>query len=187
MLIANFLGITLYLYLFWKRLKEDYAPEKVFNLAVLVLAGVLIGKIVSVYFAVNYQFWVSFASGFIFYLAGIYRMKINFFESLDAITVSYLPWISLLFLTDAVKERSLYNFLAFWVCLVLIFIYFFLNANYKKFTWYKSGRIGFSGVVTLFLAFLVKSFVSTGIELYFSLALVFSSLVLLFVLSYAKD
>jgi len=41
--------------------------------------------------------------------------------------------------------------------LVMLFLSYYLDTNYKRFTWYKSGRIGFAGLFTASVIFLVRS------------------------------
>ena len=49
---------------------------------------------------------------------------------------------------------------AFVVGLLLVCLYVTLNNYYKQFPWYKSGRVGFSGLVVLGSGFLIRSVVS---------------------------
>lgn len=148
MLIANILGITLFLFLFWKRLKDDYHYEKIFNLGFVVILGLAIGLLFSRFILQSYWYWICTVSVFIFYIVHITRQKIKFFESFEVLVISFLPWISFVFLSDAIKKSSLSSFLLFWVTLIAIFLYFLVNSQYRKFTWYKSGRVGLAGLVT---------------------------------------
>lgn len=148
MLIANIVGLTLFFFLFWKRLKDDYHYEKIFNLGFIVVIGLVVGLLFSRLFFQSYWHWISTISVFVFYFIYITRQKIKFFESFEVLVISFLPWISLVFLSDAINKSSLSSFLLFWVTLIAIFLYFLINSQYRKFTWYKSGRVGLAGLVT---------------------------------------
>ena len=115
----------------------------------------------------------------------------KFYETLEAFIISAFPWLSFIFLLDSVTDSSLSSFLAFIAILIFVFISYYLDAHYKNFTWYRSGKIGFAGIVTLSLFFIARSllaifrinvisFVSSGAEAVISGAAAFICFVLLF-------
>lgn len=161
MLIASFatnlLGILVFLFIFWKRLKEDYSSEIIFKTAFYVLTVTLLGYIISFRFMPSAYFWASIASGLIGLGISFYILKVRFYETLEALVIGTLPWMSLIFLLDSVTHSSFSSFLAFIGILIFVFISYYLDAHYKNFTWYKSGRIGFAGIATLALFFLTRS------------------------------
>lgn len=160
MIMANAFGILILLFFLWKRLKEDYHFERIFNFGLVVLGGILIGYLVSYFFLKSYWFWIAVLGTLVGYMIGRFRQRLNFFESLEALVVGLLPWISLLYITDSIKHSSLVSFLAFWVTLCLVVLFFFLDSNYKKFTWYKSGRVGFAGLFVTIIYFLIRTVVA---------------------------
>jgi len=162
MVIANVFGIFILFFLLWKTLRDDYSYEKIFNLGFLIVFGFVLGLIsskifnFSYYLAKDFSFWIilfGVTSGFIF---GILKQKMNFFDSFEGFVVGNLSWVGLIFISDAVSKSSLSSFLAFWMSLICIFLFFFLNTVYKNFTWYKSGRVGFSGIFTALVFFLIR-------------------------------
>lgn len=95
-----------------------------------------------------------------------YNFRVRFYETLEAFSVSILPWVSFVFLKNSVTTSSLISFIAFLATLVFIFIFYYLDIHYKNFTWYKSGKIGFSGLATLGLIFAVRfALATTGITM----------------------
>jgi len=154
--IANILGVFLFLYLYWKRLKEDYSAEKIFNSGFIVLSGIFLGMAISKIFPNVYWFWIIILNIVIVEVINFFKLKIKFFESLDALVISLLPWLSLYYLSTSISTSNLLSFLAFWVCLLLIFLFFLFNNFYRTFSWYKSGRVGFSGVVVLGVFFGIR-------------------------------
>lgn len=197
MIIANIFGILLLFFFLWKRLKDDYHYEKIFNLAFLILFGLLIGFFLSISFAPKFWFWIELLSVSIFFFISIKRQRIKFFESLDGLIIGLLPLLAVNYLVDAVNKSSLSSFLAFWTVLISIFAFFFLDAQYRRFSWYKSGRVGFAGVATVILFFLIRialyliypqtlSFV-TPYDLYLSSTFAFSFFLVLYSLSRSKE
>lgn len=156
MVIANIFGILVFLFLLWKTLKEDYQYEKIFNLGLTAIFAYLLSLILLKFVYSQFWFWIIvFAISLsIFFVSK--RQKMKFFEVFDAISVSFLPWVALFFIEDSIVKSSLSSFLAFWITLISIFFYYLLKSYYRSFSWYKSGRVGFAGIVTLFLLFVVR-------------------------------
>lgn len=157
MIIANLFGSLFFMFFLWKRLKEDYHFERIFNLGVYVLSGVLIGAVISLRYFGNYWFWICLAMVLVTYLIGRYRQKIRFFESFESVIAGFIPWLGLIFISDSVMNASLSSFLAFWVMLCLLVLFFFIDSKYRRVSWYRSGKVGIAGVLTGFLFFVVRA------------------------------
>jgi hypothetical protein len=169
MLIVNFLtgliGCLVFLFIFWKRLKEDYASEIIFKLATYILTAMFISWLISIRFFLEGFLWFEFIGGIIGLGISFRLLKVRFYETLEAFVIASLPWVALTLLKSSVVDSSLSSFIAFIASLVMIFVYYFLDYHYKEFTWYKSGKIGFSGLTTLALIFVTRSLLAlTGIH-----------------------
>lgn len=159
MIIANLFGILFLFFFLWKRLKDDYHYEKIFNLGLVILVSLVLGLLISKILMPSFWFWISFATIGLTFLFMIKNQKLKFFESLDGLIIGILPLLGLNFLIDAVKRSSLSSFLMFWTVLILIFLFFFLDSQYKRFSWYKSGRVGFTGLAIISLFFIIRIFI----------------------------
>lgn len=188
MLIANILGVLGFLYLLWKKLKDDYHYEKVFNFGVIILLSIAIGVIVKNIWLVDYWFWIITSFIILGFSFCVIKLKFKFFESFDALVISLLPWISVVYLALAVTKSSLISFLLFWISLISIFLYFFFDTHYKRYSWYKSGRVGFSGLLVTAFYFIARSVVlfSSLVDVCISGAFAFTFLLLLYVLGRTK-
>lgn len=154
---GGMLGTLVFLFIFWKRLKEDYAAEIVFKSAFLVLFGLLVSIVLS---QKLFPDWFLFAGiiGMLFGLAAsVMRFGIRFYESLDALIVGFLPFLSFIFLQDSILNSSLGSFIGFLTILAFILLFYFLDIHYRGFTWYRSGRVGFAGLATAAIFFLVRA------------------------------
>ena len=197
MIIANLLGIILLFFFLWKKLKEDYHFEKIFNLAFTILFFQIIASIIANKFFLDYWFWINLTGIVLGFVISIIRQKMKFFESYDGLVIGLLPWFSFTFFAQAVHNSSLINFIGFWIILVLVFTFLFLDSQYRKYTWYKSGKVGFSSVVTSFLFFAIRSVLGIffagsasllpNFESYLSGAFAFSFLLVLYRLASFKD
>lgn len=157
MIIANLLGISSLLYVFWKRLKDDYHYEKIFNLVFLIVFSFIISGAVLSFIPNIFSFWIVLVAMFLGFYIGIRRQRMSFFESFDSFVIGCLPWLGILYLFDTTKNSSLSSFIGFWFILICMFVYFYINATYKTFNWYKSGRVGIAGIVTAILFFVLRA------------------------------
>ncbi len=156
-ILIGFLGLLIFLFIFWKRLKEDYAAEIIFKTAFNIFTGILVSWLISVRFFPEWFLWAEFLGAIVGLTVSTLKLRIRFYETMEAMVIASLPWISLMFLNNSVADSSFGSFVAFLVMLVIILVYYFIDSHYKEFTWYKSGKIGFSGLTTLALILLTRA------------------------------
>lgn len=195
---VNVLGIFVFLFLFWRRLRDDYSSEIIFKSAFNILIGILLSFLVWLKFDQIGIFWLSLIGSILGLVISILVLKVKFYETFEAFIISSLPWLSFLFLLDSITHSSLPSFLFFIAMLIFVFISFYLDMHYKEFAWYKSGKIGFAGIVTLGLFFITRSvlaifginmvsFVSLKVEAIVSAASAFICFILLYNLSRIRE
>lgn len=189
----NILGLLIFLFVFWKKLKEDYISSHIFSTSFYVIFLVLITILLSHFFIPSYWFWLVFLAFLLGIVLGKWRFDMRFYETYEAGVISILPWLSFIFLLDAMKTTSWYSFCGFLFIWALVLLYVFLNLNYKSFSWYRSGKVGFCGLAITFVFFLARipvaiffPFVlslSGSFEILLSGLFSFLSILLLFILS----
>ena len=150
----------LFLFVFWRRLKDDYSSEIIFQIATWILIGLSLGLTVARLFYPSWFFWFSLLGCLIGMFMAVIKFKLRFFETLEAVIMAGMPFVSLLFFKDSVTNYSLNSFLAFVVSLILIFLAYWFDLRYKTFTWYKSGRIGFAGLAVSILFFISRTVIA---------------------------
>lgn len=160
-ILFGFFGFLVFVFLFWRRLKEDYADEVVFSSAFLILGSALLLNLVSQKFFPGWWFWASTLGAVVGFLGAVIRFKLMVFETIEALVISGLSWLSLVFLQDSISSSSAPSLGGFLATFFLVGLFFFLDAHYKKFSWYKSGKVGFSGMTTLGIFFLVRAVVAS--------------------------
>lgn len=154
--IFSLAGILTFLFLFWKKLKEDYLSSIIFTSAFSMLLGVAAGLILSKFFFPSYWFWASLVGITIGLLISARRFNLRIYEASEAAVISLLPWAILVSLADAISASSLGSLIEGVSGVLLIGLYIFLDRHYKNFTWYASGRVGFSGLTVLAIFFLLR-------------------------------
>lgn len=77
-------AVILFLFNFWKKLKDDYTQNQIFTSGFYVLLGIGVGNIISVNFLPEWWFWASFSGGVLGLVIGILRFSLKIFETLDS-------------------------------------------------------------------------------------------------------
>lgn len=160
-MIVNFLlillGIILFLFIFWKRLKDDYSSNIIFGSGFAIILGIVLGLGLSKFFIPLWFFWTAFVGSLLGMFLMILKFKLKFYETFESLILATMPLTSLMFFKDSVIHSSLNSFLAFAGSLILIFLAYWFDLNYKSFTWYKSGKIGFAGLSAGIIFFLIRT------------------------------
>ena len=159
--LVNLVGILLFLFLFWKRLKEDYSSNIIFGLSFFVLLGVFFGYLTSRYFFPHWFFWFEAFGAFLGFAIGIIKFNTRFFETYEALFISFLPWLTLFYLAELIKKPSLAIAVITLLNFSLILLFDFVSMRYKNFSWYKSGKIGLAGLLTSGVFFLLRAAIAT--------------------------
>ena len=159
-ILFNVLGIIIFLFLFWKKLKEDYISTQIFSSAFIIIAGTLVFYLISRFYIPAWWFWFGFFGFLVGLVIAILRFGLRPYETFEAVIISVLPWVSLLYLNDSIKNASLTSLIGFAITLGIVFLYIFLNSRYKNFTWYKSGRVGFAGLTSIGIYFLIRGLIA---------------------------
>jgi hypothetical protein len=179
-LMSNFLrvvpalipGILIFVFLFWRRLKEDYSNEILFSSALSIVFYVLVLSVL-VQFIFSYIDWgneVFEASGVWFwgsvvgYLIGLYfairKFELRKYEVIEASAVSLLPLYSLVFISWAVYPLNFLNFAGGIVVAALFALFVWLERNYKKVPLLKFSKSGAAGLFVLGTLFFMRSVVA---------------------------
>lgn len=159
--LINLVGLILFLFLFWKRLKEDYGSNIVFGLSSLVLSGTFIGYLVSRYFFPHWFFWLEGFGAFLGFAIGIIKFNTRFIETYEALFIAFLPWLTLFYMVEFVKKPNLGIAVVVFLNFGLMLFFDFVSSHYKNFSWYKSGKIGLAGLLTSGIFFLTRAAIAT--------------------------
>lgn len=163
-ILTNFVAIFIFLFLLWKKLKEDYVSSQIFNVGIYILFFIALSNYLSVKYIPEYWFWSIVLGVFIGLIVGIIRYRFRFFETLEAIVISIIPWYGLYFFSDAIGNNNLSSLLGSIIIIGLVVVYAILDKHYKRFSWYKSGKVGFSGLSILGLLFIIRAIVAISFE-----------------------
>ncbi len=155
----TFLGSFAFLFFYWKRLREDYLPNQIFSSGILVIISIFVSSIL--FRSSLFWFWLTLLMMGGSFLFGFVKYKMRFFESLEACGVGLLIWVEFFLLGHATYYASFLSLAGALFVVVLFFIYYYLNLRYRRFVWYKSGRVGFAGLCVLALFFIARAVVAT--------------------------
>lgn len=168
----SFLGVVLFSFVLWRRLKEDYPHEQIFFLTLLFLFVGFLSLVIIDKRLGDFSFWGVFVINI---LAGFYFIKklgFKFFESIDALAPSWFWFIFFFSLAGFLRDWKNIMSLSYpTAALLSLFTYHFLLARYRRFSWYPSGKVGFAGFFSLAAYFVLQALVA----IYKTLVLSFNS------------
>lgn len=136
------------LFILWRKIREDYLSSQIFGLAFLIYFSVIVYILTRPLYVIKFSEWVVIIVPVIIILVycRFARMRLN--EVMNAlvpgILVSYLNYY-----VYAVFSGNTFLILAIIPLILLGFLFAYLEKNFKKLHWYKSGKVGFSGFVVL--------------------------------------
>src|SRR3990172_6889157 len=159
-IVLSILSVYVFLYLFWQRLKEDYARNQIFTTSFYLLFGMALGYMLARSFAHAWWFWLSLAGSILGIVIGILRFKLRVFETFEAGLLGGLVFLGTVYLYDWVIYIKLSSAVGFVIILALFVLFLILDKHYKRFTWYKSGKVGFTGLSITGIFFLIRTLVA---------------------------
>jgi len=154
-------ALLLYIFFFWRRLKEDYISKAIFNAAFLTLIATLVfSQFARLTDHQNAWFWGGFVGFFmsVMFFARSYKFKI--FELYEAAGRSALFLIIAIGLADYLSFQNIKSLAIAGFCIALFGLFIVVDANYRKFTWYRSGRVGVAGLIILGVFFTARAIVA---------------------------
>ena len=105
-------------------------------------------------------FWTSLLGGFVLFVIGIFRYKLKFFEAFEAFLIGAVSWFFIITFFLSLEKGDLKWLLYSASVFVLILGFFGLEKKYRQFSWYKSGKVGFSGFAIAAVFFLIRSVIA---------------------------
>lgn len=160
LLISQFLAsLLLFLFFFWRRLREDFEPHIIFRSGFLMVITFAMGQILfvalvpklfpasSIFSYTGLWFWGALLGLGVGFIISQRLYKLPLYEALEAAFVGFL------FASPLVTKE--------WVFAIMtLLFYYFVKSRYKSFRWYRSGKVGFAGLATMGVFFMVRSFLA---------------------------
>lgn len=171
-IVLIFLALFIHLFLYWRRLKEDHASPQIFSSAFIIIFATAFGALLTLIFLIprlqpspifapsGLWFWGGMFGFIASLLFTVFHFRFKFFETLEANVVGIFLLLLSLFLSNAYFSHSWLDLGGSILIFSLIIFYYFLARRYKKFSWYRSGKVGFSGLVVLAIFFLLRASVA---------------------------
>lgn len=151
-----FFGALVFLFIFWEKLKEDYSSTLIFSTGFTIIICLALSNLAARYYDPKWWFWFGTLGITIGVLWSIFRLKLKVYELLEAVFVAILPWLSFVFLIDSITNKSVLSLGAFIVVVAVIIFYLYLSTRYKRFSWYPSGKVGFSALSSMGTLFMIR-------------------------------
>ncbi|MEK7521933.1 MAG: hypothetical protein AAB599_04010 [Patescibacteria group bacterium] len=139
-------GVVGFSFSFWHRIREDYTPDQICSSTILVLVGGLLGWVIFDRWLPQFSFWGILGGSLLFGVYAVRKIGLKLYESGDSAALG-IVWFSLCFylahfVKDGFGDRffRLVDLVPSLVSLLAFHLYF---KNYRRFSWYPSGKIGF--------------------------------------------
>ncbi len=167
--LIGFLAFFFSSFIFWRRLREDYAPGKIFSFTLILLLGGLVGSFLASLFPFSSgnlaAFWLSFLLVSLLTLYLVKKLDLRLFEVLDSLVPSTLFFMFIYGLGLGFSKIPMGGFdigllVEAGLALFGLITYRFFQGRYRRFSWYPSGRVGFLGLATLTVYFFVRFLVA---------------------------
>jgi hypothetical protein len=170
--LSLFIGSLLFLFFYWRKLREDYELSSVFSSGLAIILSSIFGSLLAhlllspnlpqspVFNPSQIWFWGAVLGFFLALSFSTVRFKLRFFETFDATVIGINCLLLTFFLANFILEAIWQNLFLVLLSLVLLVVYFILDSKYKKLSWYRSGKVGFSGLVTMGIYFLARSLIA---------------------------
>lgn len=175
--LFNLIGAIVFLFIFWRKLKEDYLGSHIFTTGFYILIFLLASLLLSRQWLPEWWFWMEFLAVMAGFIIGVWRFKMRFYEVFEAVVVSILPWLALVFFADSARTLSWFSFSLSVHAALFVFFYGWINKKYKDFAWYRSGRVGFAGLSTLAFYLLTRGLLAVAFPFMLSFVGKFETLV----------
>lgn len=197
--MVELFGFILAAYIFWKKLKEDFPPEGIFSLTLIIsLLGLFLGRVVYILsnlgkFGFDYLsriFFLDFPGisipgGFLSGMLGLNlysrRRRWDTWLIADAALNFFLIVMGTINLTNLIRNFSYQALGALILVVLAILIAEKIGKQYRSFSWYKSGKVGFLAcfsTIAFFGSFLL-------LDIFWNKALYFEEYLNLLVISLA--
>ena len=158
------IAVLSFLYIFWKRLREDYVASQIFTVAFYILFGLVIGGVGAHYYLPKFTFWISFMGAVIGLWIGVTRYRLRIFETIEAAVAGALLILASVHIIELLEELNMISGIWEGVVIALIILYYLLGKHYKKFTWYASGRVGFAGMSVIGIYFIIRCLIALALS-----------------------
>lgn len=155
-ILFSLVSFFTYLFFLWKNLREDYDVGRVFTFGIATFFAFIIGSLLGRILG-NFWYWIGLVCFVAVSVLLIRRFEFRIIEVIEASTPGILIVHLLLFLLGLLRNQSINHILMVLLGLLLIILFVVLKKNYKRFTFYKSGRLGFASLVTLGLLYLIRA------------------------------
>lgn len=179
-ILGLIVGLFFFLFLFWQRLKEDYSAKLIFDSAFTIAISALLGvfllglagsfiQISNVFFSSGLWFWGGVGGIVIGEMVSIRKFKLKWVEVFEATAISSFAWLFFIYILNFTFDISILSLIFPIFLIFLVWLFFFVDKRYRGFSWYKSGKAGFSGLLTAGVFFLGRVAISYFFPQSFSL------------------
>lgn len=152
--LASALGLA---FVLWRKLKEDYQEDLIFSLTIILVGTLLLASKIFGTYLPDFSFWGIVVSLIFITFYSLKKLGFKFFESIDALSIGGLWFLFFLGADWLLKIRVFAPAAVLNIVVISLSLlsYKFFSGRYRRFFWYPSGKVGFPGLASLAIFFLL--------------------------------
>ncbi len=154
------LSLIVFKFIFWMRLKDDFPSDSIFQVSFLAIGLSLLLGFGAYRFYPSWWFWASFVGLEIGVLISSSKNKMNKTEVYEASIIAIMPVYFTIYTYMSLYMRDWMILLLSLTTILAVISFKLFDKYYKKFTWYRSGRIGFAGFSSAGIFFVSRAIVA---------------------------
>lgn len=165
--LSLIIAFVVFNFFYWRNLKEDYVSSKILSSGLLIVVSIFLTALLAslltrfladsaVFVKTGLWFWGGVIGFFIGVFVSKFKFGFRLNESFDAAVCGLWAFLAIL---------NFYFYpIGSLICLGLLGVYYLVRKNYKKFRFYKSGKIGIAALVTVGIFFIIRSVVAIFLD-----------------------
>ncbi len=161
-------GSLVFVFMFWRRLKEDYSSDILFSAGVsMAICTMLFSAIFfyianfffaksAVFYPEGMWFWGAVVGYLIAYAVSVWRYEMKVYEVFDAAGIALLLWYAEIIFAYSIIPLYISG-LAFFSAVFIFYLSFvWLQKNYKRLSIFRNSRAGAPGLAIIGALFFVR-------------------------------
>lgn len=165
------LGGYVYLFILWRNLKEDYPSAQIFSIGIQTIVSVILGALLAQFLSPSLHFrflvarelwfWGAVGGYFLSFSILVSRAKMRYWEVFQYGFLGILSafFVLLLTLIPTSGVSALYPLV---LIVISLGVFAVIQKNYRKFAWYRSGKVGLAGIVAAAVFFMGRAVIAAS-------------------------
>jgi hypothetical protein len=166
-IIACVIGVIVFLFYLYERLREDHTSEDIFSSGFYLIAGGAVGVVLGVllrdylpatvvFIPGGLWFWTGIFGVFLLFIVAQKKFSMRIYELFESALIAMFLGVMPVLSIKLIFEQKIEYILSIFAVVVVLGVFWFVNSTYKRYSWYYSGRVGIAGLAGLLAFFVIR-------------------------------